>query len=139
MTMFGSTDWYRDYMAVTAACMMTRREVFDQIGGFDEEYLIAFSDVEYCLRAGNNGFKSIYTPYACLKHHESASRGSSIPLRDIQRAFEHMYPVVDQGDPYYNSNLATEVSIPKLAVNDAPERAERLRRIVREWEYYFKE
>jgi O-antigen biosynthesis protein len=139
MTMFGSTDWYRDYMAVTGACMMTRRAVFDEIGGFDEEYLIAFSDVEYCLRARDHGYTSVYTPYACLKHHESASRGSGIPLRDIQRGYEHMYPIVDRGDPYFNANLATAVSVPTLAVNDAPERAERLRRVVREWEFYFKE
>ncbi len=135
-TIFGSPDWYRDYMAVTGACMMTRRDVFEQIGGFDETYILAFSDVEYCLRAGDRGFKTIYTPYACLKHHESASRGSHIPLGDIQRGFEHMIAIVERGDPYYNTNLTSKLPIPALATNDAPQRAERLREVVRHFEFY---
>lgn len=135
-TMFGSTDWYRDYLAITGACMMTRRDVFEKIGGFDEEYLIAFSDVEYCLRAGDNGFKTVYTPYAHMKHHESASRGSHIPLCDIQRGYEQMAAIVNQGDPYYNANLATNAAVPMLATNDAPIRAQRLRQVVRQFEFY---
>ena len=138
-TMFGFVDWYRDYMAVTGACMMTRRDVYDRVGGFDEDYLIILSDVQFCLRAREEGFRTLFTPYACLKHHESASRGNRNPVRDVQRAYEHMYKIVDDGDPYYNENLATDVSVPKLALNDAPQRAERLRRVVREFEYYFRD
>lgn len=138
-TMFGFVDWYRDYMAVTGACMMTRRDVYDRVGGFDEDYLIILSDVQFCLRAREEGFRTLYSPYVCLKHHESASRGNRNPVRDVQRAYEHMYKIVNEGDPYYNENLATDVSVPKLALNDAPERAARLRRVVREFEYYFRD
>ena len=134
-TIFGSPDWYRDYMAVTGACLMTRREVFERIGGFDEGYQLAFSDVEYCLRARAEGFKTVYTPFARLKHHESASRGLSIPLGDIQRGFEHMVAQVEQGDPYFNPNLASGSSAPTLALNDSSIRAERLRQIVRRYEF----
>jgi GT2 family glycosyltransferase len=135
-TIFGSPDWYRDYLAVTGACLMTRRDVFERIGGFDEQYILVFSDVEYCLRVGAQGYKTVYTPFACLKHHESASRGSHIPVRDIQLGFEHMVAIVDRGDPCYNGNLATDTSVPALATNDAPRRAERLRQIVRQYEFY---
>lgn len=131
-TIFGSTDWYRNYMAITGACMMTRRDIFDKVGGFDEQYLIAFSDVEYCVRAHNLGFGTIYTPFACMYHHESASRGIHIPVRDIRLGFQRMYPVVDAGDPYYNENLDSGVSVPALSVNDAPKRSQRLRAIVRQ-------
>lgn len=134
-TIFGSTDWYRDYMAVTGACLMTRREVFERVGGFDEGYQLAFSDVEYCLRARAEGFQTVYTPFARLKHHESASRGLSIPLGDIQRGFERMIALVEQGDPYFNPNLASGSSAPTLALNDASIRAERLRQIVRRFEF----
>lgn len=131
-TIFGSTDWYRNYMAITGACMMTRKDVFDKIGGFDEEYLIAFSDVEYCMRAHNQGFATIYTPFACMYHHESASRGTHIPVRDIRIGFQHMYPIVDAGDPYFNGNLDSGVAVPVPSVNDAPKRSQRLRTIVRQ-------
>ena len=136
-TMFGSINWYRNYMAVTGACMMTRRSVFDEIGGFDEEYLVAFSDVEYCLHAYDKGYRILSTPFASLNHHEGASRGSHIPLSDIHRAYERWYARVDQGDPYYNANLSTGVSVPVLATNDAPERLVRLQRVVRQFEFLF--
>lgn len=134
-TIFGSSDWYRDYLAVTGACLMTRRAVFEQIGGFDEGYQLAFSDVAYCLRAHAEGFKTVYTPFASLKHHESASRGLNIPLGDIQRGFEHMIALVERGDPYFNPNLASGASAPTLAIEDASVRAERLRQIVRHYEF----
>ncbi|HEX9013928.1 MAG TPA: glycosyltransferase family 2 protein, partial [Anaerolineaceae bacterium] len=67
---FGSTEWYRDYSAVTGACMAMRRQVFEEIGGFDEGYQLAFSDVEICQRAIQHGYRVMYTPFARLIHHE---------------------------------------------------------------------
>ncbi|MFI5275865.1 MAG: glycosyltransferase family 2 protein, partial [Ktedonobacterales bacterium] len=90
---------------------------------------------EYCLRARDEGFKTVYTPFASLKHHESASRGPNIPLGDIQRGFERMIALVERGDPYFNPNLASGASAPTLAINDAAVRAERLRQIVRHREF----
>jgi GT2 family glycosyltransferase len=51
--LYGSTNWYRNYLAVTGACMLMRREVFEDLGGFDEEFLLCGSDVELCLKAWN--------------------------------------------------------------------------------------
>lgn len=69
----------RECIAVTAACMMTRKILFNKIGGFDEQNLpIAYNDVNYCLKLREKGYKIICTPFAKLYHHESASRGSDI-------------------------------------------------------------
>jgi len=63
--------------AVTAACLLVRRTVFDQVGGYDEQFAVAFNDVDFCLKVQQAGFKNIWTPHAELYHHESKSRGQS--------------------------------------------------------------
>ncbi len=65
----------RNYSAVTGACLLTRRDVFDEVGGFDEERLpVTFSDVDLCLKMRRAGYLIVYTPFAKLYHHESATR-----------------------------------------------------------------
>lgn len=72
----------RESDAVTAACMMTRKELFEELGGFDEINLpIAYNDVDYCFKVREKGLKVIYTPEAKLYHYESATRGSDIFLK----------------------------------------------------------
>ncbi|MDO6460609.1 glycosyltransferase family 2 protein [Granulosicoccaceae sp. 1_MG-2023] len=67
----------QNYSAVTAACLLVRREVFEEVGGLDEEHLaVAFNDVDFCLRVGEAGYRHVWTPYAELYHHESVSRGA---------------------------------------------------------------
>jgi GT2 family glycosyltransferase len=61
--------------AVTGACVMTRRAVFEEVGGFDEEYQLAFSDIDYCLKLRGRGYLIVWTPYAELYHNESKTRG----------------------------------------------------------------
>lgn len=79
-------DVPREWSAVTAACMMTRKELFEKVGGFDEENLpIAYNDVDFCLKLRKFGFKVLCTPHAKLFHHESASRKSDIFARIINR------------------------------------------------------
>ncbi len=131
-TIFGSTEWYRDYVAVTGACMLTRREAFERVSGFSEDFRIAFSDVDYCVRAADTGVRVVYTPFATLLHHESATRGALSPLQDIQTGYVRMHTQIDRGDAFFNPNLATSVSVPVLAVNDAPQRMERIRSILRQ-------
>ena len=82
---FGSAIMPRNYSAVTAACMMTRREVFDQVGGFDERLAIDFNDVDYCLRLRRAGYRVVFTPWAELYHHESASFGARTGPRPGRR------------------------------------------------------
>ena len=112
--MFGTDDWYRDYSAVTAACMMMRRNVFEQIGGFDEHYSLAFNDIELCQRTITAGYRVVYTPFARLIHHEGATRAKQIPAKDIQLAYHQLKPIIEQGDPYYNPNLSLSLRVPTL-------------------------
>ena len=60
---------------VTGACLMVRREVFDEVGGFEEKLTVAYNDVDLCLKIREKGYLIVYTPYAELYHHESMSRG----------------------------------------------------------------
>jgi hypothetical protein len=65
----------RNVSAVTAACMLVRPDVFRGLGGFEERMAVAWSDVDFCLRAREKGYEIVYTPYALLYHDEGSSRG----------------------------------------------------------------
>ncbi len=105
-TPFGRPDCTRDYLAVTGACMMMRREVFEQVGGYDERIIVSGSDVELALRIVGRGLRCVYTPHARLVHHESATRkGHSIPDRDAWLSYAAFRPWTRRGDPFYNPNL----------------------------------
>ncbi|EET60651.1 glycosyltransferase, group 2 family protein [Marvinbryantia formatexigens DSM 14469] len=102
-----------DYSAVTAACMMMKRSLFERLGGFEERLSVAFNDVDLCLRANEAGFLVVYDPYACLRHYESKSRGaedSPEKVRRFQEEIEFMRTrwekLLKAGDPYYNKNLS---------------------------------
>ncbi len=129
-TIFGSVDWYRNYMAVTGACMMTRRDLFEEIGGFNEDYILTFSDIEFCMRAYQQGFRVVYTPYARMRHHEGRSRGDFIPANDILVGYEQFHETVQAGDPYYNPNLSYASRMPALKPKAEENRIARLDRIV---------
>jgi GT2 family glycosyltransferase len=106
----GSLKAIRNFSAVTAACMMVRRAVFDQVGGFDERLRVVFNDVDLCLRIGEAGYRIVYTPYALLYHHEHASRRrtstSLLPVEDDLRFKDRWRERLLEGDPYYNPNLS---------------------------------
>jgi GT2 family glycosyltransferase len=104
---FGSTDFVRNYLAVTGACMMIKRTVFEKAGGFNEDFVLCGSDVDLCLRIHSLGYRNIYTPYAVLYHHESVSRkGCPIPRNDYRRSLAVYGKYLENGDPYYNHNLS---------------------------------
>ena len=103
----------QDLSAVTAACMMVRRSLFEQLGGFTEQLAVAFNDVDFCLRARELGYLVVYDPYAELYHYESKSRGAEDTpekVRRFQSEIEYMrtrwISVLKNGDPYYNRNLS---------------------------------
>src|SRR5688500_10773158 len=105
---YGSVIGPRNFSAVTAACLMTRRAVFDEVGGFDETFPIDFNDVDYCLRVRRAGYRIVYTPYARLYHHESASFGAR---QQDQAGIDEMrrrWAEIIANDPYYNRNLTRE-------------------------------
>lgn len=101
---FDALACIRNYSAVTAACMMVRREAFAAVGGFDEELKVAFNDVDFCLRVGQKGYRIAWTPYAELFHHESATRGFDLDPREIE-FMKRRWKDVLLHDPYYNRNL----------------------------------
>ncbi|OZH54336.1 hypothetical protein AFK68_11600 [Hydrocoleum sp. CS-953] len=103
-----------NYSAVTAACLMCRREVFEKIGGFDEELAVAFNDVDLCLKMLHKGYRNIYVPHAVLYHHESKSRGVENTgekqkrfqkeIKDMKQRWKHL---IDE-DPCYNPHLTRQ-------------------------------
>ena len=98
----------RNYSAVTGACLLTRREVFDEVGGFDEERLpVTFNDVDLCLKMRGAGYLVVYTPFAKLYHHESASRRRSVEPMET-KVMQERWSELLADDPYYNPNLSRE-------------------------------
>ncbi len=95
----------RPYSAVTGACMMSRREVFEALGGFDETLDVAFGDVDYCMRVVDAGLRVLYTPHSTLVHHESVSRGMSGWTGDVGRFLAKWGRERFWADPLYNPNL----------------------------------
>ena len=103
----GHLQLVRNYSAVTAACMLTRRDLFEQVGGFDEMQLpVTYNDVDYCLKLRQAGFLVVYTPFAQLRHYESASRGRGKSDPAEGRLLRQRWPAVIAHDPYGNPNLA---------------------------------
>ncbi len=95
----------RECSAVTGACLATRREIFDLLGGFDEALGVNLNDVDYCLRAAARGFRTIYEPAAELIHHESPSRGTAGGVGDIVEFVDRWKGYIAEGDPYLNPHL----------------------------------
>ncbi len=130
---FGSVEWYRNYLAVTGACMLMRKEVFVSIGGFDETYELVFGDVEICVRAVEQGYRVVYNPFARLIHHEGKTRGRQMISSDIQKAFARFKDQVAAGDRYYNRYLTHAVRMPALRRDWEDNPLQRLERIVRDF------
>jgi GT2 family glycosyltransferase len=104
---FGSALVIRNYSAVTAACCMTRRDVFEELGGFDERFATDFNDVDYCLRVRAHGYRIVSTPFAQLYHYEGASFGSRehvVNPAEVSALSERWGSVI-AADPFYNVNL----------------------------------
>jgi O-antigen biosynthesis protein len=103
-----------NYSAVTAACLMVRREIFEQHGGFDENLSTAYNDVDLCLRIRESGFYNVFVPEAELYHYESRSRGYDVTPQQIERNqearayMEARWNIKGKPDPFYNQNLTLE-------------------------------
>lgn len=95
----------RECSAVTGACLATRREVFELLGGFDETLGVDLNDVDYCLRAGAQGLRTVYEPAAELIHHESPSRGTAGGVGDIVEFLDRWKEYISDGDRYLNPHL----------------------------------
>jgi len=98
----------RNYSCVTGACLLTRRDVFVEVGGFDEEQLpVTFNDVDFCLKMRRAGYLIVYTPFAKLYHYESGSRRPTVEALETDIICERWSELLKR-DPYYNPNLSRE-------------------------------
>ena len=111
----GRLVYAQDFSAVTGACLMVRKTVWDEIGGLDESFEVAFNDVDFCMRIRKAGYLVIWTPFAELYHYESKSRGyEDTPEKqrrfegEVRRFRERWEKELAAGDPYYNPNLTLD-------------------------------
>lgn len=114
---FHRAQTLQDYSAVTAACLLTKKSLFEQVGGFSEDLAVAFNDIDYCMKVRATGALVVYNPYALFYHYESKSRGLEDTPEKILRfrkevaTFVTKWPeILKQGDPYYNPNLTLRKS-----------------------------
>jgi GT2 family glycosyltransferase len=96
----------RDVSVVTGAFVMTRRDVFESVGGFDESLPVAFNDVDYCLQLGERGLLVVYAPLAELIHHESISRGHTDDVSETARILDRWGETIAAGDKYVSPHLS---------------------------------
>lgn len=111
---FGRLHLVHALSAVTAACLVVRRSTYDRVGGLDEALAVAFNDVDFCLRVRATGLRNVFTPYAVLLHHESATRGSDMaPERRMRferevRLMQARWRDALADDPYYSPHLTRD-------------------------------
>lgn len=105
----------QDLSAVTAACLMVRRRVFEEVDGLNEEFKVAFNDIDFCLKVRKADYLVVYNPYAQFYHYESKSRGledSADKVARFQQEIalfgERWGDILEKGDPYYNPNLTLD-------------------------------
>ena len=113
----GKLCYAQNVTAVTGACMLVKKALYEQLGGLDEEFAVALNDVDFCLKVREAGYLNIFTPFAELYHFESKSRGSD---KDDGRAIRYQQEsdrfkvkwekVLEKGDPYYNPNFSLDHS-----------------------------
>lgn len=107
----------QNYSAVTAACLMTKKKIYEQVGGLTEEFQVAFNDIDYCMKVRRIGKLIVYNPAVELYHYESKSRGlEDTPEKverfnsEVARFIEYWKDELEAGDPYYNPNLSLDKS-----------------------------
>ncbi len=110
---FGRLVSDQNYSALTAACLLVKRNIFDEVGGFDENLTVAFNDIDLCLKIREKGYRLVWTPYAELVHYESYSRGKDEEgskntrfNQELNYCKEKWKNFLENGDPYYNPNLS---------------------------------
>ena len=113
---FGRLTYAQNVSAVTAACMLVPRRVYEEMHGLDETFPVVFNDVDFCLRIREAGYLIVWTPWTELIHHESKSRGQdedtpekkAFFLKETNRFQRRWNKILTEGDPYYNPNLTRE-------------------------------
>jgi len=123
----GRLCYAQDVSAVTGACMLIKKALFDELNGLSEDFAVALNDVDFCLRVREKGLLVVFTPFAELYHFESKSRGSDVEeAKKAERynkecdAFKKKWKAeLQKGDPYYNPNFSLNHSEFRLALTQA--------------------
>jgi len=106
MGYWGTAIAARNYSAVTGECLMTRRAIFEQVGGFDDE-MGELADVDYCLRVSAAGYRVVFTPHSRLVHDDSSSDSTGADAQDVDQ-LQRRWTTRLARDPYYNANLSRD-------------------------------
>lgn len=124
----GRLCYAQNMSAVTGACLMVKKHIYDELGGLDETFEVSLNDVDFCLRCRQKSYLNVFTPFAELYHYESLSRGSDVEdphsenAKRYDREAEHFRTkwkeVIEKGDPYYNPNFTLDRSDFSLKVQD---------------------
>ena len=124
----GRLCYAQNMSAVTGACLMVKKRIYDELGGLDETFAVSLNDVDFCLRCRQKNYLNVFTPFAELYHYESLSRGSDVEdprsanAKRYDREAEHFRArwkeVIERGDPYYNPNFTLDRSDFSLKVQD---------------------
>lgn len=123
---FARASITQNLSAVTAACLVIRKSIYDEVGGLDELLAVAFNDVDFCLRVRQAGYRNVWTPHAELYHHESASRGSDLSGEKLARFAKEVRFMQDRWttkldqDPAYNPNLSLDPALPPFSLESPP-------------------
>ena len=122
----GRLCYAQNMSAVTGACLMVRKSLYEQAGGLEESFAVSLNDVDFCLRLREMGRLNIFTPFAELYHYESESRGDDLHgenaaryNEEAARFRERWKTLLEQGDPYYNPNFTLERSDYTLKLPDS--------------------
>jgi GT2 family glycosyltransferase len=103
--LLGDAQTVREVSAVTGACSLIRRSVWQDVNGYDELLAVAYNDVDFCLRVWQHGYKVLYTPHVTLVHNEGSSRGSLHPSKDESRFVRRWATQLAEGDPHFTPHL----------------------------------
>lgn len=109
----GKMFYARNISAVTAACMMVKKDIFNEVEGFDEAFTVSYNDVDLCLKIREKGYVNIFNPYCELYHYESLSRGYDVTENkkkrfqlEVKMFKEKWADFLKKGDPYFNVNIS---------------------------------
>ncbi len=115
---FAKESMIENLSAVTGACLMTPKSMYEEVGWMDEQLAVAFNDVDFCLKIREKGYLVVYNPFVEFWHYESKSRGQEDTPEKIKRfqgeicTFEKRWGnILDEGDPYYNVNLSLDTEV----------------------------
>jgi O-antigen biosynthesis protein len=119
-SLMGPTDWYRNALSVTAACVVVQREVFERIGGFDEGFILCGSDVVLGLDAHFLGMRNVVTAFTDIRHHESATRSTNVPESDFFASYWWYQRWLFGGDPQFSPVLSLSSREPRFRAKVEP-------------------